>query len=129
MDIQGRLFQGEGFRSWGDIRGYVEFPVGIRVWGRGVTLDSGAFCKWHKQKKGTVQLSWRAQDKVERLQGVAGMYPCSLPLQMEAWGEAGFLLSFFTGCTGCLLLPFGFSLVVVRRLLLVVVASLVEHGL
>ena len=48
MDIQGRLFQGEGFGSWGNTRvkdrtGYVEFQVGIRVWGRGVTLDLGLF--------------------------------------------------------------------------------------
>ena len=91
MDIQGRLFQGEGFRSWGDRRGYVEFPVGIRVWGRGVTLDSGAFHKWHKQKKGTVQLSWRAQDKVERLQVSRGCTPAPCPYR---WRPGEKLVSF-----------------------------------
>jgi len=58
-----------------------------------------------------------------------GMYPCSRPLQTKPWGEAGFFLSFFIGCTGSLLLLFGFSLVVVHGLLLVVASLVVEHRL
>ena len=60
---------------------------------------------------------------------VMGMYPCSRPLPIEPWGEAGFFLSFFIGCTGSLLLLFGFSLLVVRGLLLVVASLVVEHRL
>lgn len=91
MNIQGTLFQGEGFRRWGNGRGQsraCRIHVGIRVWEGGVTSETGPFHKWNKPIKGIVQLSWRAQDR-ERRKGYKCREEVLTPLQIEAWGEAG----------------------------------------